>query len=401
MPSSSPRRSPRPTEKRPVSKTVKDALRTFSLRARPGAKAIGSLLYKVMVYPSDIDAFEMYEVQGTPTRAAETCARALKRLATRIQKQKDAYWVEAKIGRDLRYALPECEYRSGRLSYVTKQVKDYIDTMKASGLLTAKEARAWKGKVKEDVTYAQYVEFQDLFYNKLVLRWSADEVLAGHKTLTDGTQITLEAAILNGGDIKVDGILYLQSKDGGARWLEVSNYVILKARGRALSTDPFARKLGPSIAFDMMGYLGPEKHKAMKIAKRLWSISTYLKDTNALYLLAPLMSSDAALLHQLQGTVEAVETVTSIDPRRRTEVKKDLLALTDRSLAQIDNAAFFSDEEKATLRKVIARGSYDVAVELISIKTDGYARTYLDVTGLMSKVINTVIDNATLFQLCD
>lgn len=398
--SSSPRRSPRPTEKRSVSKTVKDALQTFSLRARPCARAIGSLLYKVMKYPSDIDAFEMYEVQGTPVQAATLCARALKRLATRIQQQKDAYWKEAKIGQDVRYAIPECEYRSGRLSYDVKQVKNYIDTMKTSGLLTAEEARSWKKQVKAEVTYAEYVTFQDLFYNKLVLRWSSDEVLAGYKTLKDGTKITLEAAILNGGDIKVDGILYLKSTDG-SRWVEVSNYVILKARGKSISTDPFARKLGPSIAFDMMGYLGPEKHKAMKIAKRLWSISTYLNDTTALYLLTPLMSSDAALLHQLQGTVEAVETVTSIDPHRRTRVNKDLLALTDMSLAQIENPTFFSEEEKATLRNVISSGSYVDAVELISIKTDGYARMYLEITGLMTRVINTVIDNAAMFQVCD
>jgi hypothetical protein len=351
-----------------------------------------------MTYPSDVDAFEVYEVENTATRASSLCARALKRLAARVEGEKDAFWVEAKIGRDLRYALPACEYEGGILSYDVKKVKAHIESMRTSGLLSAKEARTWKSKVKADVTYSQYVEFQDLFYKHLVLRWSAEEVLQGQKTLGDGTSISLEDAILSGGDIKVDGIIYLAGDSGGgARWVEVSNYVILKARGRAISTDPFVRNLGSSIAFDILGYLDPKKHKAMKIAKRLWSISTYLKDTNSLYLLSPLMSSDAARLHQLQGSIEAGGTLET----RRREVKRDLLALTDKSLAQIDNPSFLSDDEKAVLRKVVASGDYENAAELLSIKTDGYARTYLDVTGLMTTVISTVIDNAKLFQVCE
>jgi len=398
MNSSPPRRSPKatPLVKRDVTENIQEKLRIFSLRGRPGARAVGSLLYKTMTFPSDVDAFEMYDVQGTPAYAASVCARALKRLVTRVLEAEDCYWVEAKVGRDLRYTLPECEYEAGRVKYNVRKLYAHIASLAHQRLISVSEARKWKTQVRGNFTYDQYAEFQELFYNRLVLRWTINEIIDGQKTLHDGRVISLMDAIQSGGDLKIDGIVKL-----GARWVEISNFVVLKARGKAVSTDPFARRLVPSVALDILSYLNPQKYKAMKIAKRLWSIATYGKDNGTLYLLSPLMSSDAARLHQLQGTVEAVASMKDLRVYKYGQARKDIAQFAVNALVQIDNPTFISEEEKKVIASVIVRGDYETAVKLISIKTDEYARNYLVVTGLMDTVLQTVASNYNAFQVCD
>jgi hypothetical protein len=113
------------------------------------------------------------------------------------------------------------------------------------------------------------------------------------------------------------------------------------------------------------------------------------------------MASDAARLHQLQGTVEALGALKELGVYGYSKAKKSLLEFAKQTLDKIDNPTFISTDEKNKIRSVIAAGDYETTVNLIGIKTDEYARSYLDVTGLMTRAISTVASNYSTFQVCD
>ena len=95
------------------------------------------------------------------------------------------------------------------------------------------------------------------------------------------------------------------------RYTEASNWYILKTRtpsGRLVQmTAGFDTSFKEMLVYDLLTYADRSKHKAMKLAKRLWSYSIHAKDYGTLAVLEPLFQSDAAALNQVLATVETLE----------------------------------------------------------------------------------------------
>lgn len=373
----------RPLAKRTrQSASVQRALQMVSLYRRPGAHVVGSLVYESIAYPSDVDAFERVDMNTSAQRAAQTVARALQRLAQRAKRARDVYWIDAKIGQDTRYVLPHCTYKEGAVTYSPLEVRKVIKQLSDEGLLTAPEARVWRSHVRAHPKYEDTMELYDDVATLRVLRWSADEVIDGYKTLRGGVVVSLADALLTGGDLKVDLVMRV---DG--RWCEVSNFMIFSVRGKSISTNPFERRFISSIANDMLELITHDKYKGLKLAKRLWSLAAYENDLPTLYILAPLMSSSAARMHQVQGSIDACSSAD-------ISATDELVRQASEALDSIENASWFDDDEKKTLLAVIRSHAYDKASDLIRIKTHGYAWFFLDATGLLDKAQAYITDSS-------
>ena len=286
---------------------AKQTIALMSLSPECVPNIVGSIAYKAQKYPGDIDMNETYLGRGTVRAVAETVARRFQAMARSVRATPSVYLGDFKAGLDKRYALPTGAVVRGRLvRYDAGRLRRAVAALYARGLLSFEEYNIWLRAVLDFPQWGEFKTMLEVFRSKSVVRWTLAELIAGRRVLPHGVVLTLADALTHKTVVKMD---LLTLVDG--RYTEASNWYILKTRtpsGRLVQmTAGFDTSFKEMLVYDLLTYADRSKHKAMKLAKRLWSYSIHAKDYGTLAVLEPLFQSDAAALNQVLATVETLE----------------------------------------------------------------------------------------------
>lgn len=228
-----------------LSPDTQDIIRliTFSDSTEP----VGSFKYRVHRYPGDIDIFEPVKICCTKQAALTKITSELKDIARRVKKSKLTFWGDFKAGLDTTYNPDDRD--------------------------------------------------------RYIVRWTADEVIQGQKTISSGKILSLADAITHKTIIKLD----LWSPVNG-NYTEITNFFIFMwtdgKEDYILNAELEDRII--SLNKDIQKYSSAEHWNPLKLAKRLWNKALFEKNRRVTEELYPLFSSGAAIINQIAGECETL-----------------------------------------------------------------------------------------------
>lgn len=260
---------------------------TFSDTTEP----VGSFKYKVHKYPGDIDIFEPVKICCTKQKAVDTITRELQSIAKRVKNSKRTYWADFKAGID-----PVLHPQDRSLASYISSAGRYLSP--------------------EDLAYVteNYPENARKFY---IVRWTADEIIRGEKTLLSRNVLTLKEAITHDSLIKLD----LWSMVEG-NYTEVTNFFFFLWQDEDGNTTVLNAELEDrlvSLERDIEKYGSEEHWNPLKLAKRLWNKALFTKDHSMTERLYPLFSSGASQLNQIVGESETIRAMLTRLPNPPVE----------------------------------------------------------------------------------
>ncbi len=206
---------------------VGDLINKFGIYGK--IKLVGSSQRRGMLYVSDTDI--LTKLQGKP----ELLSQYFKEVMEDVPK-KEYYFMDFKCGLDKRLVYDFNE--------------DNLNEYLKNPLIT----KSYKKKILESKGEERVKLIRDLF----ILRWTRDDIINGYIKLIDGSEYSLEEALLDDTIIKLDIIIPV-----GDRFAEVSEMYIYKQ-----STDN-NKTITESLANDIEMY---RHENSMKSLKRLYSI---------------------------------------------------------------------------------------------------------------------------------
>ena len=231
-------------------------------------KLVGSNQRRGMLFTSDYDI--MTELKGR----ADTLAHHFQKVMEEIPK-KDYYFMDFKAGL----------FKKLIYDFDADDLSEYLQ----NPLIT----RSYKKRIKNAKGEDRVKLIRDLF----ILRWTRDEIIAGHKKLIDGTLYSLVDALQDDTTLKLDVIIPV-----GDRFAEVSEIYIY------LQTIDDNSSIKQSLADDIEKF---RHNNSMKALKRLYSIIS-LENPNdkRLASLEEFFNSEYGLLNKTASDLELLLLLT-------------------------------------------------------------------------------------------
>lgn len=307
---------------------------TFSNKTTP----VGSYKYKVHAYPSDIDIFEIVRDCCNLQKMQKKVATNFKTMAKNIKKEKLIFLGDFKAGIDnkLLFDFGEIVYekRLKVANYSRTNIIQNIKTFKNNKWITDAEYKNIYKLATPTITVGNFsVLYQEL--RKLFLvRWTLDELIAGHKMLRSGDKLTLEEAITHKSIVKIDIWAPINM-----RYTEVTNvyYLILEdADGKETVLNKKLEDYVGSLNKDIFKYASTTFRNSLKVGKRLWIKNNLLKRTNALERLYPLFYSGASALNQIKEEAVVIQEMLEDRNRRSSDVAKNFNVVKPIIMNQLD-----------------------------------------------------------------
>jgi hypothetical protein len=274
-----------------------------------GINPVGSQKFKIQKYPSDIDVFEKYQTCCNLQTATKDVAQRLETIAKQLKKTTDVYFGDFKAGLDSRYDVD-----LGDIDYLKHEIRNFdrpliteqLSALLTSGLLTNSEYIEMIYLVNQPLKFQTYEQLKEMIKDKKTVRWTLNELIKGEKTLVGGKKLTLEEAITQKTAVKID----VWSKVQSNRFVEVTNFflfIYIDEKGEEHVMNLELGDLIESFMKDIILYSTEEHKKSMKVAKRIWQLSTYLNYQEMLNKLYPLFQSDIGLLNQIASDIDVLK----------------------------------------------------------------------------------------------
>jgi hypothetical protein len=162
---------------------------TFTDKAS-GLKIMGSSALRSQKYAGDYDGYEI--VKGF---SLNQLVKRFQEIVKHIKQMPSAYIGDIKCGEIEEWRVVPKTKKAFNL----RSAEDKIDTLQKDKIISSEEAREAKASLKSYVIAKQDIKFQ-------VVRWSPEEILAGHKKLRDGRTYTLEEGMSSPSLTKLDVI---------------------------------------------------------------------------------------------------------------------------------------------------------------------------------------------------
>lgn len=279
------------------SKDVKKVIELVT--AKMETTPVGTFKYKVFKYPGDIDIFEDLDQCCTYNVAKISAAQKIQKIVKDIKSSPNVIFSEFKAGYDLRYKV--------NTGVVDGKIEDYhagllrrdLSNIYEAGLFTKQEFQEMIKLVKDIPIIEELILLDELLRSFWVMRWTEEEVLAGHKLLRGNYRLFLDVAVSQGSIVKLDVISYI---DG--RYVEVTNFfliTLLDGVGNRIILSEELKDYGSSLLGDVYKYYESNKLKSIK---RLWMYLAFKGKYCDLGKFNPLFSSKAALYSQIIADIE-------------------------------------------------------------------------------------------------
>lgn len=275
----------------------------------------GSYKYRIQQYPGDVDAQESYIKEEDIDDVVTGFEKDLKKTVKKIVDTKLVYFSEFKAGEDNRYNVNIGELING-IYTPNPELKDIIINMYEDGLFTDEDIvvlfEAYDNITK--MTNADvYDSIKYIFREKLILRWTADEILKGRK-ISNGKIFTLTDSLKMKSNVKIDMITLLNG-----RFTEVTNFVMLAYIDNKSQVYPVnlnfnladKKEMSEIASFQLLNeveklYFSNMYYSPFKMIKRLYSYGRQLKDTKLLELVIPIISSYISAIYQIKSEIDTI-----------------------------------------------------------------------------------------------
>lgn len=266
-----------------------DALEVLNAMSMTDGKEVvivGSMSLRSQVYAGDYDAHEV--VNGT----IHSLVRKFKSCIKNILSIPNTYISDIKSG-----SIEEWKIISEPYDYQFS--KERLETLHSKGIIDSETYRDGKKRIKQHISKLQYLTLKrDLRPN--IIRWKPYEVLRGKKTV-HGRVFTLEEAFQSPVITKIDVISWVQNN----RFTDFSMIYEFRHQGRVLN--PGMEKFEESIRENI--FMLHHEANYFKMAKRMFSLARYRRDSQAIEKLSALFNGDAGRVYMVYGDIGTLESL--------------------------------------------------------------------------------------------
>lgn len=276
------------------------------------ATPFGSYIYKMQKYPGDVDLVQHFKECCTVDEVINKFIKELRRVVKDVLKSKMHYFSEFKAGLDHIYDVDVGNLSNG-LYKIDPDLRDNTLELHNAGLFNDEETKIVLDIIDNNITTGDgYDIVYNIYRNRRILRWTAEEILQGYKVV-HGIKKTLFEALHDETHVKIDIIALYNN-----RFIEITNFVGLTLdNGKELVNI----NIDLSENYDIQKYLPIEIEKLyfsnyyyspFKMAKRIYSLSRNRHDEETLRNIIPLLSSNVSLLYQIKSELEILLRIFAI-----------------------------------------------------------------------------------------
>jgi len=273
----------------------------------------GSANYRFQKYGADVDGIQDFTGDGTFESFISSFQRKLQKIVKNIINTKTHYITEIKAGIDVRYNIDIGELRDG-VYYINDDLYIISKKMYEEGLFDDIEFTRIELICKirnRDLNSDDYDIIYNTFRERLILRWSGEEILKGYKQVSANRYIALKDALKLSTPTKIDMIAYYDGK-----FIEITNFIILafEVNGKYYTIN----KKFPIVKSELYSFqdTGLEKeiekllysnyhYSPFKAAKRLYALARLRHDNNMLRIVIPFVGGNISLLYQIKSEIDS------------------------------------------------------------------------------------------------
>ncbi len=296
---------------KPLSAYPKNLLQTIKMLSfdpNKNAEPFGSYIYRLQRYSADVDLFEEYIDNARPNELVHKFAERLKKMVINIQNAPLHWFSEFKAGLDFRYdvTIGELEhgYWKGR-----PNILEIAHNFLREGLFEQWEIDKIH-KAIHDKSYSQADSYDiifNIFRDRRIIRWTADEILSGKKTIL-GKLFKLHDCLFDHTFIKIDIITYADN-----RFVEVTNFIGLTSEydfpNKNYININLAKNNDPTKSLPLeieKLYFSNYYYSPFKSCKRMYSYGRHFNIKTLLNQVIPIVTGDISSLYMLKSQVDVI-----------------------------------------------------------------------------------------------
>ena len=270
-------------------------LEAMSFTEGKGLKILGSMSLRSQQYAGDYDGYEIVDMNDeTNEEALYKLAERFKRMIQHLQSMPNVYIGDIKAGSVEEWrVIDKDKYDAGKS-------RKKIDELHAKGIISkdeksdALELLKNKPSITDELLAKSKIKFH-------IVRWTPSEVLAGKKTLRDGSIMTLEEAFSSPIISKMDVIGLVQNN----RYTDFSVIYEFHNRGKTLNPDKV--DIVKSLKENIIAY--EKDGNYFKAMKRKFALAKYQGNNKEVERLTPILNSDLGRLYHIIGDIGTLETL--------------------------------------------------------------------------------------------
>jgi hypothetical protein len=275
---------------------VNDVLKAMSFTNGEKVKLSGSMSLRSQLYAGDYDGVERIETHGSKLHVVKSLVRKFKNVLKKLKAVPNTYIGDIKSGSIEEWVIIKepynYEYSSNKLEELYKK-----------GIIDSDQYNHGIKNIKPKITKLEYLGLQRDFRPNII-RWKFNEVMAGYKTLIDGRKYTLEEAFQAPVITKLDVISWVQNN----RFTDFSMIYIFRNNGKKLNT--VERNTEEALRENIFMLFHEKSY--FKMAKRIFSLAKFHKQTAILHKLLPLFNGDAGRIYSLYGDIGTLEDLLDV-----------------------------------------------------------------------------------------
>ena len=274
-------------------KDVVEVLKAMSFTDGNQVSVVGSMSLRSQIYAGDYDASERVVTTQSKHAALKSLASKFKSMIRALRKLPLTY-----IG-DIKSGSVE-EWRIINRPYSYAESRKQLERLHSEKIIDNATFVEGKRRIKKNPTDLELLLLEQDFRPNIV-RWTVPEVMAGYKKLVDGRRFTLEEAFATPTITKLDVVSWVQNN----RFTDFSMIYEFVNNGTVLN--PSLRDFEESVLENI--YVLHSQKKYYKMAKRIFALAKYNKNTEVLKILTPLFNGDLGRLYIVYGDIGTIESM--------------------------------------------------------------------------------------------
>lgn len=311
-------------EQKPLSSYTDEMIanmKLLSFNQKKIADPFGSGVFRVQKYPSDVDLIEIVQDCCTIDDVINKFARRIQEIVRKMSMNKVHYFSEFKSGKDIRYDIDLGNIQNGVWQPNAEMIYKKSVSLYNKGLFNDKEFNVIKQIMFDNNKRSgdDYDVVKYIFRERMILRWTKNEILNGYKELPGNIFMPLKKAISMKSHVKIDMITIINNM-----FVEVTNFFILanvendKVTFINTDVDYFNKNVviesfKSSIRDEIEKlYYSNQFYSPFKVVKRMFSFARIIQDNNLLPRIVELYSSDLSLAYKLSSDIETIIRVINI-----------------------------------------------------------------------------------------
>jgi hypothetical protein len=291
---------------------MRDEIRLLSVSKDQLAVPFGSIIYRIQQFPADLDLLENVFYRGNEKDVIDRFVKEIQSIVYEIEHLRLHYYSEIKAGLDNRYDINIGELKFGKW-IKNLELKDSINELNDKKLLPLDDYKLLMKAIK-GVSSNNYDVTYKILRDHRILRWTADEILAGKKHVLGKTFDLHEAVATANTLLKIDELTLLQGK-----FAEVTNVYYL---ARVDKNSKFHNINSPNL--NTVATLKEEVEKLyysdlyyspFKVIKRMFALAQNRannkdpKFIDLIHKLVPFISSTTSLAYQIRSELDVMKLI--------------------------------------------------------------------------------------------